>query len=126
MVIHFVAGMIMSTIFQMAHVVMGVYQPVPVNGVITSKRLVHQLRATSDFGRKSGLLSWYMGGLDFQTEHHLFPNICHIHYADIAPIVEKTASEFGFTYNNNQTFAHALVSHYQRLEELGKSAVTLP
>ena len=122
MVIHFVAGMIMSTIFQMAHVVMGVYQPVPVNGIITSKRLVHQLRATSDFGKKSGLLSWYMGGLDFQTEHHLFPNICHIHYADIAPIVEKTASEFGLTYNNNQTFAHALVSHYKRLEELGQNS----
>ena len=123
MVIHFVAGMIMSTIFQMAHVVMDVYQPVPVNGIIPSKRLVHQLRATADFGKKSGLLSWYMGGLDFQTEHHLFPNICHIHYAAIAPIVEKTASEFGLTYNNNQTFAHALVSHYKRLEELGQNFV---
>ena len=121
MVIHFVAGMIMSTIFQMAHVVMGVDQPLPANGIITSKRLAHQLKTTSDFGKKSGLLSWYMGGLDFQVEHHLFPNICHIHYAAIAPIVEKTASEFGLRYNNNNTFAHALVSHFNRLGQLGQT-----
>ena len=124
MVIHFVAGMIMSTIFQMAHVVMGVSQPVPSNGIINNKRLVHQLQTTSDFGKKSGLLSWYMGGLDFQVEHHLFPNICHIHYAEIAPIVEKTALEFGIRYNNNRTFAHALLSHFNRLEQLGQHLTT--
>jgi len=114
----------MSTIFQMAHVVMGVSQPVPSNGIINNKRLVHQLQTTSDFGKKSGLLSWYMGGLDFQVEHHLFPNICHIHYAEIAPIVEKTALEFGIRYNNNRTFAHALLSHFNRLEQLGQHLTT--
>lgn len=119
MVMHLVAGMIMSTVFQMAHVVQGVYQPLPNDGIIPSERLVHQLRATSDFGKKSGLLSWYIGGLDFQVEHHLFPNICHVHYAAIAPIVEQTAKEFGVTYNTNRTFAHAIVSHYKRLKELG-------
>ena len=119
MVMHLVAGMIMSTIFQMAHVVQGVYQPLPDDGIIPSERLVHQLRATSDFGKKSGILSWYIGGLDFQVEHHLFPNICHVHYAAIAPIVEQTAKEYGVTYNSNRTFAHAIVSHYKRLKELG-------
>jgi linoleoyl-CoA desaturase len=96
-----------------------VYQPLPDDGIIPSERLVHQLRATSDFGKKSGILSWYIGGLDFQVEHHLFPNICHVHYAAIAPIVEQTAKEYGVTYNSNRTFAHAIVSHYKRLKELG-------
>lgn len=120
-IMHLVAGMIMSTVFQMAHVVMGIDQPLPENGIIHSNRFVHQLRTASDFGKKSGLLSWYIGGLDFQVEHHLFPNVCHIHYSAIAPIVEKTAIEFGLTYNSNRTFGHALVSHFNRLKELGRN-----
>lgn len=124
-VMHVVAGMIMSTVFQMAHVVMGVYQPLPKDGIIPSERLVHQLKASSDFGKKSGLLSWYIGGLDFQVEHHLFPNICHMHYAAISKIVEKTAREFGLKYNSNRTFAHALASHFRRLKELGRPKANL-
>ena len=65
-------------------------------------------------------LNWYIGGLNFQIEHHLFPNICHIHYRKIAPIVEKTAKEFGFPYNLKPTFVSALLSHIRRLKELGK------
>ncbi len=120
-VMHLVAGIIMSTIFQMAHVVVGVYQPLPEDGTIRCDRLVHQLKASSDFGKKSGILSWYIGGLDFQVEHHLFPTVCHIHYAALAPIVEDTAAEFGITYNSNRTFVHALISHFKRLRELGNT-----
>jgi linoleoyl-CoA desaturase len=120
-IMQLIAGMIMSTVFQMAHGVMGMYQPLPENGIIHTNRSLHQLRSTSDFGKKIGLLSWYIGGLNFQVEHHLFTNICHIHYAAIAPIVEKTAAEFGFKYNSNHSFARALVSHYKRLKELGRN-----
>lgn len=117
---HFVAGMIMSTIFQMAHVVEGTLQTLPdENHIIRTEWLVHQLRATSDFGRKNGLLSWYIGGLDYQIEHHLFPNISHVHYPAIAPIVQATATEYGYTYNLKPTVIHALASHYRRLKELG-------
>lgn len=119
-VIHLTAGVIMTTVFQMAHVVEGTYQPLPdENNEIQSDWLVHQMRTTSDFGRNNGLLSWYIGGLDFQVEHHLFPNICHIHYPAIAPIVESTAKEFGFQYNLEPTIFRALVSHARRLKELG-------
>lgn len=115
------AGMIMSTVFQMAHVVEGTYQPLPdKNNIIHCEWVVHQLRSTSDFGRKNGLLSWYIGGLDYQVEHHLFPNICHIHYPAIAPIVEATAKAFGINYNLKPAFRHALVSHFRRLRELGR------
>lgn len=118
---HFVAGMIMSTVFQMAHVVEGTMQALPdKNNVIPTEWLVHQLRATSDFGRKNGLFSWYIGGLDYQIEHHFFPNISHVHYPAIGPIVESTAKEHGFAYNLKPTVLHALGSHYRRLKELGR------
>ncbi|MBQ0732902.1 fatty acid desaturase family protein [Aquimarina celericrescens] len=123
-ILHTTAGIIMSTVFQMAHVVEGAYQPLPdENNVIRNDWVVHQLRATSDFGRKNGLFSWYIGGLDFQIEHHLFQNICHIHYSAIAPIIQGTAKEYGFNYNLKPTVFHALASHFRRLKELGRKKI---
>lgn len=119
--LHVTAGMIMTTVFQMAHVVEGTHQPMPVkNNLINHEWMIHELRTTSDFGRKNGLFSWYIGGLDFQIEHHLFQNISHVHYPKIASIVKKTAEEFGFTYNLKPNMLQALASHYRRLKELGR------
>lgn len=118
-IMHWVASIILSFVFQMAHVVEGAEQPEKENNMQTDW-FVHQLNTTSDFARNNRLLSWYVGGLNFQIEHHLFPNICHIHYKKIAPIVEQTALEFGFTYNLKPSFRSALLSHFQRLKELGR------
>jgi linoleoyl-CoA desaturase len=118
--LHVTAGMIMSTVFQMAHVVEGTDQLLPnENDEIENDWLVHQLRTTSDFGRKNGLFSWYIGGLDFQIEHHIFQNICHVHYPAIAGIIKTTAEEYGFTYNLKPNVFSALASHFRRLKELG-------
>jgi linoleoyl-CoA desaturase len=117
---HLTAGIIMSVIFQMAHVVEGTEQPLPdENGLIKHDWLVHQLRTTADFAPKNAVLNWYVGGLNFQIEHHLFSNICHIHYRKIAPIVKQTAKEFGLEYNVKPTFLKALKSHVNRLKDLG-------
>lgn len=121
-IMHWVAGCILSTIFQMAHVVQGTEQLLPnAEGVIEREWAVHELRSTSDFARNNLFLNYYIGGLNFQIEHHLFPNICHIHYRKIAPIVERTAQEFGFTYNLKPSFRNALQSHIHRLKELGRN-----
>lgn len=119
--LHLTAGMIMSTVFQMAHVVEGTEQPLPdENGVIHNEWTVHELLTTSDFARNNLFLNWYIGGLNFQIEHHLFPNTCHIHYRKIAPIVQQTAQEYGFVYNLKPSFLAAFISHARRLRSLGK------
>ena len=120
---HWVAGFIMSTVFQMAHVVDGAEQLRPdANGEINEEWAVHQLRTTSDFARNNLFLEYYIGGLNFQIEHHLFPNICHIHYRKIAPIVERTAKECGFAYNLKPSLGNAFHSHVHRLKELGRAS----
>jgi linoleoyl-CoA desaturase len=115
---HWVASIILSFVFQMAHVVEGAEQPAPGHN-IESDWLVHQLHTTSDFARNNKLIGWYVGGLNFQIEHHLFANICHIHYPKLAPIVERTAKEFGMPYNLKPSFGAALNSHIKRLKDLG-------
>lgn len=120
-ILHFTAGAIMSTIFQMAHVVEGADQPLPdETGVIPNEWMVHELNTTSDFARNNLFLNWYVGGLNFQIEHHLFPTTCHIHYARLAPIIESTAKEYGIKYNLKPSFMAALGSHVRKLKELGR------
>lgn len=121
-IMHLVTGSILSTVFQMAHVVEGADQPMPdENGIISNDWAIHQLNTTSDFARNNLFLNWYIGGLNFQIEHHLFPNICHIHYRKISPIVEQTALEFGLIYNLKPTLYSAFASHVRRLKELGRA-----
>ncbi len=123
LVMHMVAGIIMSTVFQMAHSVECTSQPLPdEKGVIHHDWLVHELETTANFGRKNSLLSWYIGGLDFQVEHHLFPKMCHVHYASIAPVVEQVAKEYGIVYHSSPSFGYALVSHLRKLKALGVPA----
>ena len=125
--LHVTAGMIMSTVFQMAHVVEGTDQlEVDKDHQVKNDWLVHQLHTTSDFGRKNGLFSWYIGGLDFQIEHHIFQNICHVHYPAIATIIKETAEEYGFTYNLKPNVFKALASHFRRLKELGSMRMVPP
>ena len=119
-IMHFVAGVILGTVFQLAHLVEGAEQPLPDDhGVIAQDWAVHELRTTANFAPRNALLNWYVGGLNFQIEHHLFPNICHVHYPHIAPIVQRTAEEFGLPYNSKPTFRAALLSHVRRMHELG-------
>ena len=126
-IMHWTTGLILGTVFQLAHVVEGLEHPLPGStGVIENDWAVHELHTTSDFARNNHLLNWYIGGLNFQIEHHLFPDICHIHYRKIAPIVENTAKEYGLTYNLKPTFFAALKSHIRRLKELGRPLVPAP
>lgn len=121
LIVQWTSGFILSTIFQMAHVVEGVEQPLPnEEGLVASNWVVHELITTSDFARNNLFLNWYIGGLNFQIEHHLFPNICHIHYRKISLIVEQTAYEYGFPYNLKPTFFNALGSHIRKLKSLGR------
>ncbi|MCD6017394.1 MAG: acyl-CoA desaturase [Bacteroidetes bacterium] len=122
LVMHAIAGLFMSTVFQMAHMVETAEQPTPdTHGNIENEWTIHELETTVNFSRKSRIFSWMIGGLNYQIEHHLFPNICHIHYPAISPIVERTALEFGLNYHTNRTFFTALGSHVRFLKTLGRS-----
>jgi linoleoyl-CoA desaturase len=118
---HFVAGIILTVVFQLAHTVEGTTHPLAnEKGIIENDWAIHQLQTTVNFSRQSKWISWYVGGLNFQVEHHLFSKICHVHYPAIAPIVKATAEEFGLKYLENNTFADALASHFKTLERFGR------
>jgi linoleoyl-CoA desaturase len=118
---HLVAGISLSMIFQPAHII-------DTSNFIEQEEIeidknwsVHQLETTSNFAMNSKFITWFAGGLNFQVEHHLFPNICHIHYPKIAGIVQETASEFNIPYHAQKSFFSAIAGHYRMLRELGRA-----
>ena len=117
---HFICGLILAFVFQPAHVVEGTKFFIPdANGSVENNWAVHQMLTTSNYAQGSMAFSWFVGRLNNQIEHHLFPNICHVHYKDIAIIVQQTAKEFNLPYNQHKTFYGALKSHFTLLNDLG-------
>ncbi|MCB9046256.1 MAG: acyl-CoA desaturase [Chitinophagales bacterium] len=119
---HFVAGLSLSAIFQLAHVMEECDFPNPDDHrKMQNNWAVHQLHTTANFSAKSRIMSWFIGGLNRQIEHHLFPHICHIHYKKIAPIVKQTALEYNLPYYEQKTFVTALMDHTRMLRKMGKN-----
>ena len=123
LLMHFIGGLTLALVFQPAHVMEDHdYIKAEKGGKMDIDVMIHTLKTTCNFGVKSKLLTWYSGGLNHQIEHHLFPQICHVHYAALAPIVKETAEEFGLPYRAETTFAAAVKMHTRQLMELGRPA----
>jgi len=123
-IMHFTAGLLLSCIFQLAHIMetSAFASPVDPAGERRMKDTwaVHEVSNTTDFAPDNRILSWFIGGLNFQIEHHLFTGICHVHYKRIAPIVRSTVKEFGLPYHIQPGFFSALSAHARMLKKLGK------
>lgn len=123
LLMHFVEGLVLGLVFQLAHVVEGTAFPTPTEtGDIQEAWAVHQMQTTANFSTGNVVAGFLCGGLNQQIEHHLFPRICHIHYPALAAIVRQTAHEFDLPYLENRTFVAALQSHYRMLRKLGRPA----
>ncbi len=119
---HFITGLLISMVFQVAHIMPDTAFPLPdKNGHIEGDWISHQLATTTNFSPKSKIFSWLIGGLNYQIEHHLLPNICHVHYNKLSVIVADTAKEFNVPYHSKKNFVTALNDHYKMLRLLGNS-----
>jgi len=114
-------GIVLGTVFQLAHCVEEASFPLaPGRGERVERSWAeHQIATTVDFAPRSRWLSWYLGGLNFQVEHHLFPRISHLHYPAIAPIVKSVCAESGIRHVSHDTIWSALRSHVRYLKRLG-------
>lgn len=124
LLMHFVSGLTLALIFQCAHVIEETaFYEADKEGSVENNWAVHQMNTTSNFANGSRLFSWLIGGINFQIEHHLFPNICHVHYRKMSKIVKETAKEFNVPYHHHKTFYSAVKSHFTLLNQLGTGKV---
>lgn len=120
--LHVTLGFTLAIVFQLAHVVEHV-EFEAAEGMehkqIENEWAIHQVKTTANFAPKNKLVSWYVGGLNYQVEHHLFPRISHIHYPAISGIVQKTCKEFNLPYNTYPTMGASIASHFRMMKQLG-------
>ena len=120
LIMHYVAGLILSVTFQLAHVMDDAEMPMPeTNGKMKNTWAIHQLKTTVNFGKNNWLVNWFTGGLNHQVEHHIFPNISHVHYKKISEIVKRTAKEFNLPYNEYKSTRKAIIAHFKHLKQMG-------
>jgi linoleoyl-CoA desaturase len=120
---HLTLGFVLAIVFQLAHVVEHTeFVHIKENDTakLEAEWAIHQVKTTANFAPRNKLISWYVGGLNFQVEHHLFPRISHIHYPAISRIVKETCREFGIVYHEFPTMARAVASHFRMIRELGR------
>lgn len=116
------AGFVLSIVFQLAHTVEHTHFPVPDDSnKIENEWAIHQIETTANFATRNKLISWLVGGLNFQIEHHLFPKISHIHYPAISKIIKQTCEEYGIRYIEYRRMRHAIVSHAVHLKKMGRA-----
>jgi linoleoyl-CoA desaturase len=125
-VVELILGMTLSIVFQLAHAVEEADFPLPKpdTGRMERPWVVHQVETTVDFTRSSRMITWLLGGLNFQIEHHLFPRICHVNYPAMAKVVEETCREFGVRYAEHSSFWAGLASHFRWMRQMGATNAT--
>ncbi len=117
-------GLVMGVVFQLAHINGDAAFPDPVGSPqhIENEWAVHQIETTADFAPRNRLLNFYIGGLNYQIEHHLLPHVCHLNYPRLAPIVRATCEEFGIRYIRYPTWREAFACHLRELRLLGRAS----
>jgi len=119
---HIGLGFTLSIVFQLAHVVEETKFDA-VNGdakQIENEWAIHQVVTTANFSANNRIISWFVGGLNYQIEHHLFPRISHIHYPALSRLVQAECAAFDVPYNTLPTFKDAVVSHFRFIRTLGR------
>jgi linoleoyl-CoA desaturase len=124
---HIFLGLILALIFQLAHVVEHAEFEAAAgmeHKLIENEWAIHQVKTTANFAPRNKFVNWYVGGLNYQVEHHLFPRVSHIHYPAISAIVQQTCEQFNLPYNSYPTFTDSLASHFRMMKQLGMKPVS--
>ena len=128
--LHIGLGLTLAVVFQLAHVVEETtfeFAPTDETTRIENEWAIHQVKTTSNFSPNSRIISWLVGGLNYQIEHHLFPRVSHVHYPALSKIVKEKCEAFGLPYNCIPSFRKAVISHFRLIRLLGqKPAQVIP
>jgi linoleoyl-CoA desaturase len=122
---HLVLGFTLAIVFQLAHVVEETEFEVAgmEDKIIENEWAIHQIKTTANFSPRSKVISWLVGGLNYQIEHHLFPRISHVHYPAISKIVAAKCAEHDLPYHSIPTMLEAVRSHFRLMKALGAKPV---
>lgn len=118
-------GLVLALVFQLAHVVeIAEFEEANTKDLsIDHEWAIHQVNTTVNFATNNPIITFFLGGLNFQVEHHLFPKVSHVHYPKLQTIVKKVCQEYNLQYRQYPTAWQAIASHFRMLKQLGNGKV---
>jgi linoleoyl-CoA desaturase len=121
---HVVMGLTLAIVFQLAHVVEETQFADVTSGnfKLEDEWAMHQMKTTADFSTDNKIISWLVGGLNFQVVHHLFPRVSHVHYPALHKILKETCERYNIEYIVFPSITTAIASHFSFMKRLGQSA----
>jgi linoleoyl-CoA desaturase len=112
-------GIVLSITFQVAHCVDEAEFAVANAPRRGDDFIWHQLRTTVNVAPNWSLLgrfrSLVLGGLDYQIEHHLAPEVPHTAYATMAARLKQSCTGLDITYRAHKNVWGAIKSHHRWL-----------
>jgi linoleoyl-CoA desaturase len=125
LIVNVTMGITLAIVFQLAHVVekTSFEEAGDSAKMIEAEWAIHEINTTANFAPKNKIISWFVGGLNFQVEHHLFPRISHIHYPAISAIVEEQCKKFNIPYHYYPKMTQAIASHVRVMKRLGQKEI---
>lgn len=85
----------------------------------------HQITTCLDFHPRSQVWTFFFGGFNAHAAHHLFPNVCHVHYPAISGMIARLSKKHGVRYHQSDWW-RALISHFKHLKALGQTPPASP
>jgi len=73
-----------------------------------------QICNSGNFANDNPLWTLMFGGINYQIEHHLFPNMCNQHYCDISHVVRQFCKEKRWPYSHQPTVMEAYESFMKK------------
>jgi len=120
LIMHFIVSFFLTFTFFISHHIQEIryVRAHEETNIIENSWLSHQINTTIDFHPTSYIAHFLFGGFNTHIAHHIFPEICHIHYPTLTQIVKKTLEEnnVGHWYKSF-TFWEGMRSHILHLKQ---------
>lgn len=97
------------------------FPEVAADGSIPRGWAEHAVATAVDWNPESRFVHFLTGGFNTHATHHLFPNICHLHYRAIDPLMKAAAKRHGIAVATT-TLTGLVLSHWRFLRRLGRGA----
>jgi linoleoyl-CoA desaturase len=118
-------GIVLSVTFQVAHCVDAAEFLLPETPRRGDDFVWHQMRTTVNVAPNNSLLgrfrSLILGGLDYQIEHHLAPEVPHTAYAAMALRLKQSCTALDVTYRSHPNVWGAIRSHHRWLRSMASA-----
>lgn len=125
---HFMISLIFVAVLGVSHVSDYVAHPQPdANNKLNMSWAKLQMCTSVDYNANSVLLNWTLGGFNAHALHHLLPNISHVHYLKILPLLRQLADKHGLTYME-MPYGKSIAAHFRFLKYMGanRTLQTMP